>query len=192
MPMKNLVYKEFDADGFDDYCDGLFKLMKWRPSMVVIHCTGVPSTTWDTTKFPSLKRLEFMSETWIKAKFKGAPHLVVTPQGRILVANPLTQAGTHSPSYNNIAFGIENVGNFNNEEMNPVQREATSRAAAALFRLMSKTADTRSLIPHCADVKTTHKSCPGSHIMDFDRWIKDVNGFIESYNHGDLPHGPSV
>jgi hypothetical protein len=84
----------------------------------------------------------------------------------IWLFTPLAVRGVHSPSWNNVAWGIEMVGDYDREDFNSgwglcVQGNAIA-AITTLLRKLGKEPDEHSLRFHYEDLKTTH-ACPGKH-----------------------------
>lgn len=177
MAWKGIVGKSFTPDGFASYVAGL-KFGAWRPRFVVVHNTSAPDTrTWQGWQ----KRTPPISdEKWaqnLEGYYKGlgwssGPHLFVTPAG-ILVFSPLTGPGTHSPSWNSISWGVETVGEFDTDAFEgPIKTNLTAalailHSAAGLSPRPYKLGE-QGMHFHKEDVRTTHKSCPGRHMVKAD------------------------
>jgi hypothetical protein len=114
--------------------------------------------------------------------WSGCPHLFVTP-GSILAMNPLTVAGTHSPSWNAISWGVETVGEFDRDPLSASIKENLVTAlailhAAAGLQFLPYQRGVRGLHFHKEDPKTTHKSCLGKNMVK-SSLIKAVQAEIE-------------
>jgi hypothetical protein len=100
-------------------------------------------------------------------------------------------AGTHSPTWNSISWGVETVGEFQSDPFsgsikdNLVAALAILHAAAGL-QLLPYKRGARGLHFHKEDPNTTHKSCPGKNIVKADL-IKAVQTEIERRNTGEHP-----
>jgi hypothetical protein len=195
MAWHSIVGKSFTADEFERYV-GSLEFTGWRPRFAVVHNTSVPDRkTWDGWQ---ARRLPLTDEKWgqnLAGYYKGlgwpgCPHLFVTP-GSILTMNPLTMAGTHSPSWNSISWGIETVGEFDRDlftgsiKDNLVAALAILHAAVGL-PLLPYERGVRGLHFHKEDPRTTHKSCPGKNIVKGDL-IKTVQAEIQRRQPGEHP-----
>lgn len=196
MAWRGIVGKSFQPDAFEKYVAAL-KFGAWRPRFVVVHNTGSPNRKvwdgWQTRKPP------ITDEKWARnlegyyrdqQHWSAGPHLFVTPAG-ILVFSPLTSAGTHSPAWNSISWGVETVGDFDSDPFtgsikdNLVAALAILHAAAGL-QLEPYQRGVRGLHFHKEDPKTTHKHCPGKNMVKVDL-IKAVQREIERRHGGEHP-----
>jgi hypothetical protein len=193
--MINVIGKSFSADEFEKYV-GSLTFGVWRPRFVVVHNTSVPDKkTWDgwQTRHPPLTDEKWgrnLAQYYGGLGWRGCPHLVVTPAG-ILVMNPLTKPGTHSPSWNSISWGIETVGEFERDSFsgsikdNLIAALAILHAAAGL-QVLPYARGVRGLHFHKEDPLTTHKSCPGKKMVKSDL-IGAVQAEIERRHGGEHP-----
>jgi hypothetical protein len=83
---------------------------------------------------------------------------------------PLTVSGVHSPSWNNVAWGVEMVGDYAVEPFGDAVRNNAVSALATLHALCGL--DPNSLRLHKEDPETTH-DCPGKNVSK-DAMIQDV------------------
>jgi hypothetical protein len=97
--------------------------------------------------------------------WSAGPHLFVADDF-IWVFTALTTSGVHSPSWNGISWGVEIVGNYEQEPFSPGVRENAVDALAVLHAVRGIGPDT--LRFHKEDPKTTHKNCPGKNIDKAD------------------------
>ena len=201
MAWSGIIGKSFAGDAFAKYVSGL-KFGAWRPRFVVVHNTSAPDLKtwkgWQTRKPP------VTDEKWAQnlvgyyrdqQKWSAGPHLFVTPGG-ILAFSPLTGPGTHSPAWNSITWGVETVGEFENEPFaGPVRDNLISALAtlhiAAGLQLMPYERGVRGLHFHKEDPKTTHKSCPGKNMVKSDL-IKAVQAEIDKRSSGEHVPGGSM
>src|SRR5687768_10933224 len=110
MPWKGIVGKSFTQDEFDKYCHDL-QWTAWRPSFIVLHNTQIPSLVQRPSGFSPthIKGLEtYYKET---RKWFAGPHHFIDDK-KIWVFTPLTVSGTHSPSWNKFALGVEMLGDY--------------------------------------------------------------------------------
>lgn len=177
MAWHGIIGKSFQPDEFAAYIKQQ-PFSAWRPRFVVVHNTSAPDLkTWNgwQQRNPPIK-----DEAWARnlegyykgLGWSGCPHLFVTPAG-ILVMNPLTMPGTHSPAWNAITWGVETVGEFEREPFagavkdNLIAALAILHAAAGL-QLLPYERGVRGLHFHREDPLTTHKSCPGRNMVKAD------------------------
>jgi len=112
----------------------------------------------------------------VLSRWKAGPHLFIDDK-QIWVFTPLTLSGTHSPSYNKIALGIEMLGDYDKDEFDSgrglkVQKNAVA-AVATLSAMLGIDPDTMKL--HKEDPLTTH-ACPGKNVSKarFVQAVKDL------------------
>jgi N-acetylmuramoyl-L-alanine amidase-like protein len=157
---KGIIGKGFTANDFSQYVTTV-TFNAWRPQFVVLHNTAVP-TFADWHKVPGEQRMKNLESFYRDTQqWSAGPHLFVADD-LIWVFTPLNTPGVHSPSWNAIAWGVEMVGDYSVEPLNPALRQNTISALATLHSLMGL--DPSSLRLHKEDPKTTH-NCPGSAIV---------------------------
>ncbi len=178
MAWRGIVGKSFTPDAFETYVSTL-KFNLWRPRFIVVHNTSAPDlkkwAEWQARKPP------IDGPRWAQnlvgyyrdeQKWSAGPHLFVTPDG-ILTFSPLTGPGTHSPEWNSISWGVETVGEFEREPFagpvkdNLIAALAILHAAAGLQPVPYQIG-VRGMHFHKEDPVTTHKSCPGQHMVKAD------------------------
>ena len=121
----------------------------------------------------------------LKAYYEGqgwhaGPHLFVDDQ-QIWVFSSLTSPGVHSPSWNKVSWGVEQLGDFTPEDYLSGRGLAVrSNVVAALAVLHHYGGlDSSTLRLHKMDPLTTHKDCPGTSCAnDLPNIIKDVHSYI--------------
>lgn len=176
MPWKGIVKESFSADSFDAYVRGL-KWDSWKPEFIVLHNTAAPSLRQRPN---GLLRAHIESlESYYRdtQKWSSGPHLFVDDR-QIWVFTPLTTPGTHSPSWNRIALGVEMLGDYETEAF-VTGRGARVRhnavcAVASLSEVLAL--DSSTLRLHREDAKTTH-ACPGKYVVKKD-FIQSVHDLI--------------
>lgn len=193
MTWRGIVGKSFTPDAFEEYvAEQKFGL--WRPRFIVVHNTSAPDTaTWQGWQ---RRNPPITDERWAQnlvgyyrdqMHWQAGPHLFITPKG-ILIFSPLTGPGTHSPAWNSITWGVETVGEFDRDAFdgpirdNLVAALAILHAAAGLQPLPYELG-VRGLHFHKEDPITTHKSCPGRHMVKADL-IAAVQAEILRRHHG--------
>jgi hypothetical protein len=182
---KGIVGKSFSPADFDQYCHTL-RWDAWRPSFIVLHNTAIPSLAERPQGLNEehIKNLEaFYRDT---QGWKAGPHLFIDDR-QIWVFTPLTVSGTHSPSWNKTALGIEMLGNFETEDFASGRglqvRNNTVAAIATLSAILGLNPQTMKI--HREDPLTTHQ-CPGKNVKKLEV-IQQVEEMIVSRHGGDHP-----
>jgi hypothetical protein len=187
---KGIVGTSFTKEEFDSYCHTL-QWFAWRPSFIVLHNTGSPSLAQRPKglSLQHIKNLEvFFRDT---QKWKAGPHLFIDDR-QIWVFTPLTVSGTHSPSWNKLALGVEMLGDFEREGFDSGRglkvRENTVAALATLSAILGL--DSHSLRLHREDPLTTH-ACPGKNVRKLEM-IQAVQDLIIQRHAGEHPIKPAA
>lgn len=155
-----IVGTRFSPSEFDDYVRSLV-FTTWRPQFVVVHNTGVPSIADRPLGYTAAQIQNLVTYYRDQQGWSAGPHCFVDQNG-IWVFTPLTSRGVHSPSWNDVAWGIETLGAYETEAFtdpihaNLVACLATLHAVAPL--------DVNNLRFHKEDPNTTHTSCPGKNL----------------------------
>ena len=185
---KGIVGKSFNPEDFDAYCDTL-QWTAWRPSFIVLHNTGAPSLAQRSKGLSqqNIKDLEVFYRD--DQKWSAGPHLFVDDK-QIWVFTPLTVSGTHSPSWNKLALGVEMLGDYEKEDFSAgrglkVRRNAVA-ALATLTAILGL--DPQTLRLHREDPLTTH-ACPGKNARKLEV-IQEVQDLIVSRHAGEHPIKP--
>lgn len=166
----------------------------WRPSMVVVHNTANPSLyplaghgSWHGSKTTPQQRVNESLVKYYRDQqgWSGGPHLFIDDEG-IWLFTPLNKRGTHSPSWNGIAVGIEMVGDYDAEAFSSGPgskvRDQTVAALAALCARFGWDPATKMKL-HREDPKTTH-ACPGKNVDKADM----IRRVLEYMAHGGGEH----
>lgn len=166
---KGIIGRSFRPQEFDAYVATL-TFSNWRPQFVVVHNTSEPRLSqWHST--PGAQRMRNLESYYRDSqRWSGGPHLFIADDF-IWVFTPLTTPGVHSPSWNAISWGVEMVGEFEEEAFSPGVRENTVDALVTLHACAGLNPAT--LRFHKEDPKTTHKECPGKNV-DKDDLISRV------------------
>lgn len=176
---KGIVGRGFTPDQFDKYVKSL-KFHSWHPQFVVLHNTGIPNLArWHD--YSGAARMRGLAGYYKGMGWSGGPHLFVA-NNLIWLFTPLTVPGVHSPSWNEVSWGIEMVGSYSEEPFNPYVRDNTVKALATLHIAMG--IDSHTLKFHKDDPKTTHKDCPGKHVDKADM-IARIHAEIQNRNVGE-------
>ena len=177
------VKKAFpDASTFQAYADGV-KYPTWRPRFVVVHNTSAPdAAAYDGYQNATAKRPAISDEQWAAnlegyykndQRWSGGPHGVVTRKNVMVVLNPFNARGTHTPSWNGVSLGIETVGEFDRDPFDGAIRQNLIDALAVIHLSLGLSPlpfelGVRGLHFHKEDEATTHKDCPGKHVIKAD------------------------
>jgi N-acetylmuramoyl-L-alanine amidase CwlA len=172
---KGIDGNSYSADEFDSYCHAL-RWSAWRPSFIVLHNTAAPSLSQRPNGFTKQHILNLEKYYRDEQRWKAGPHLFVDDK-QIWTFTPLTLSGTHSPSWNKTALGIEMLGDYDRDEFESgrglkVQKNAVA-AVATLTAMLGIDPDTMRL--HKQDPLTTH-ACPGKNVNKnkFIQAVKDL------------------
>ena len=183
---KGIVGQGFTADAFANYV-GALSFIAWRPSFVVLHNTAVPTfAQWHSVS--GEQRMQNLQSFYRDTqKWSGGPHLFIADD-LIWVFTPLTVPGVHSPSWNNVSWGVELVGDYATEHIVPQLQENAISALTTLHGALGL--DPSTLRLHREDPLTTHL-CPGSSISKAD-FIADVTAALAQTFPGEHPNMKSV
>ena len=180
---KGIVGRAFSPAEFDSYCHEL-QWTAWRPSFSVVHNTAVPSLA-QRPKGLTQKHIANLEVFYRdEQKWKAGPHLFVDDL-QIWVFTPLTLSGTHSPSFNKVALGIEMLGDFEKEAFDAGRglsvRRHTVAALATLCAVLGIDPNTTKI--HREDPETTH-ACPGKNVRKLEL-IQEVQTLLRERHPGD-------
>jgi peptidoglycan hydrolase-like protein with peptidoglycan-binding domain len=161
---KGIIGRGFRAAEFKEYV-GTLRFTDWRPQFAVVHNTSAPRLSqWHS--HPGEVRMRNLESYYRDDQhWSAGPHLFVADD-LIWVFTPLTTSGTHSPSWNGVSWGMELVGEYDEEPFNPAVRENAVDALATLHAWRGLDPDTIHF--HKEDPLTTHKSCPGKNVNKAD------------------------
>lgn len=191
----HLVCQALDISEFKDYVLRL-KFNGWTPSFVVVHNTSVPNQAlykkWhDKSNWTMQQWGRNLASYYAGMGWNGCPHLFVG-YDKILVMNDLTYPGTHSPSWNKISWGVETIGEFENESFDGGVKSNLISALVILHSRIGLLPDNyklgvRGLHFHKEDVHTTHKTCPGKNISKA-KLVSDILAEMNNdFDHVDIP-----
>lgn len=108
---------------------------------------------------------EFAHHYRIERKMIAGPHLFIADD-LIWVFTPLTTTGRHSPSWNHVSWGIEIVGDYDEEPLDERVRNNTVSALSTLYDALGR--GSASLYFHKDDPLSTQKDCPGRNVNKLD------------------------
>lgn len=183
MAWKGIIGKTFSQKDFDSYCHSI-QWTAWRPSFIVLHNTAIPSLAQRPAGL-SKKHIEGLEAFFRDQQhWNAGPHLFIDDK-QIWVFTPLNVSGTHSPSWNKIALGIEMLGDFEKEAFDSgrglLVRENTIAAIATLSAILGLDPATMKL--HKEDPGTTH-ACPGKNVRKLEM-IQAVQDLIIKRHSGE-------
>jgi hypothetical protein len=185
---KGIIGTSFSVDEFDAYCHTL-QWTAWRPSFVVVHNTGSPSLAQRAKGLTKQHILNLESFYRDQQKWKAGPHLFIDDK-QIWVFTPLNVSGTHSPSWNKVALGVEMLGDFEKESFSEGRglkvRQNTVAAVATLCAILGF--DPNTIRIHREDPLTTH-ACPGKNVRKLEV-IQEVQDLIVKRHAGEHPIKP--
>ena len=141
----------------------------WKPSFVVLHNTANPTIAeWHgASGADRMKNLASYYRDHLG--WHAGPHLFVADD-LIWVFTPLTVPGINTPSWNDVSWGVEMVGNYQIESFTAGKGVKVRDNAVYAVAVLSKRIglDSHSMKLHHEDPKTTHKGCPGVNVHKAD------------------------
>jgi hypothetical protein len=146
-----------------------------------LHNTQIPTLAQWHSESGKARMNGFVEYYRDEQGWSAGPHLFVADDV-IWVFTPLSTPGVHAPSWNRVAWGVELVGDYDNEAMPDALRENAVSALAALHVLGNL--DPATLKLHKEDPLTTHKSCPGQAV-DKAQFIASVAALMRSNEAGE-------
>lgn len=180
-----IVGKAFKIPELKAYINQL--TFDWKPSLIVWHNTGLPTITqWeDKVKSdmksgltpPGISRIRSLESFYRDQQgWSSGPHFFVW-QDVVWVFTPPNKKGTHSPSWNGIAIGIEMIADFSKEDDESGYGKLIKENTIALTAILCEKLGVNPLTGiklHKEDKKTTH-DCPGKNIaVDKEKMIDSV------------------
>jgi N-acetylmuramoyl-L-alanine amidase len=167
MAWKGIIGKSFSPQDFDNYCHTV-QWNAWRPSFIVLHNMAIPSLAQRPSGLTK-KHIDNLEAFYRdKQGWNAGPHLFIDDK-QIWVFTPLNVSGTHSPSWNKTALGIEMLGDFEKESFDSGRglsvRKNTVAAIASLSAVLGLNPASMKL--HREDPGTTH-ACPGKNVRKLE------------------------
>ena len=181
---KGIIGASFTPASFDQYCH-LLHWLAWRPSFIVLHNTSVPTLADCPTGLTKQHLLGLESYYRDDQHWSAGPHLFVDDR-QIWVFTPLTVSGVHSPSWNKLVLGIEMLGEYATEPFNSGRGAKVHAHAVAAVATLSAVLGfaPASLKLHQEDPLTTHKGCPGKHVVKAS-FMKEVQALLAERHGGE-------
>lgn len=163
------------------------KKMYWSPTGITLHNTSVPDISDRPNGFTE-SHMRNLAGYYTGQGWKSGPSFFVD-QNKIWAFSPIERRGTHSPSFNTKYIGVEMLGEYTSDSFDSGDG-AKIRANAVL--LMAELCIHFGFNPetdiklHKEDKKTTHKTCPGKHVIKSEV-ISEVKDMIEKLNGTEAP-----
>jgi hypothetical protein len=185
-----IVGAPFDAETFDAYCRSL-TWGDWRPQFIALHNTYRPTLAQRPSGFTKQhinnlvgwyrdEQIDPGTGKQLKGAWKAGPHLFVDDR-QIWAFTPLTLQGRHSPSWNNIAIGVEMLGDYEVDEFETGRGQQVRRNTVAAMATLCEVLDLKpeEIRLHKEDTQTDHKKCPGKNV-DKGAVIADIKALMEA------------
>jgi hypothetical protein len=139
-------------------------LTPWKPEFVVLHNTAVPSLAQRPAGFVP-QHIVNLAEYYSGLGWHAGPHFFCDQNG-IWAFSRADRPGVHSPSWNQISWGVEMLGDYDAESFETGPGALVAENAVFLLAALHQRAglDSHTLRLHKWDPKTTHKNCPGSDV----------------------------
>lgn len=158
---KDIVGKGFSLMEFCRYAETL-SFKHWLPKFIVLHNTAEPNLAQWHSRSGEDWMLYLEDLYRYRNGWSAGPHLFIADD-KIWVFTPLTFSGVHSPSWNSISWGIEIIGQYDQEAFRGDIKKNTISALATLHALACLNPNDMRL--HKEDPKTTHQNCPGKNVI---------------------------
>jgi hypothetical protein len=159
-----IVNRFFRAnDGLKLYLSSL-NLTDWKPEFVVLHNTGAPTLAQRPQGFLPQHMIN-LAEYYSGLGWHAGPHFFCDQNG-IWAFSRADRPGVHSPSWNEISWGVEMLGDYDSEDFASGPGALVAENAVFLLAALSQRAglDSHTMRLHRWDPKTSHKDCPGGHV----------------------------
>lgn len=191
-----IIGKGFSVLDFEQYVKSI-QFNGWTPQFIVVHNTSVPTQAlykaWHSNpKWTGEQWMLNLKDYYTKLGWLAGPHLFVG-YDKIWVFSPLTNHGTHTPSWNKFTWGVETIAEFESEPFDGGVKDNLIAALAILHsRVGLNPADfklgVRGLHFHKEDVATTHRDCPGKNLIK-SVLVSNVVDYMNKNNssHLDVP-----
>jgi hypothetical protein len=190
MVWKGIVGKSFSPQTFDAYCHTL-QWTTWRPSFIVLHNTGAPTLAQRPVGLTHDHILSLEAFYRDVQKWSAGPHLFVDDR-QIWVFTALTMTGVHSPSWNQVSFGVEMLGDYQTEAFTTGRGQAVRDNAIAAIATLGSVLGLQpsSMKLHREDPLTTHH-CPGDNVVKSAviQAVQDKTAALHGGEHDPAGHG---
>jgi len=164
----------------------------FRPKFIEVHNTSVPDiktfNRWKEVGKPTFEQwMKNLASYYAGLGWNSMPHAFVGPDGRIGLGAPFDIRGTHSPSWNGVAIGIETVGEFEREPFAGTLSETALVALVGELHLRLDLAPdqylkgVRGIHFHKEDTASSHRTCPGKN-LDKAKFVRSVVEYMGASN----------
>ena len=183
MAWADIVGQRYSPEEFDRYVNNL-TFGPWRPAFVVVHNTATPSLTQRPAGFTRAHIDGLVTYYRDQKGWSAGPHVFVDQNG-LWVFTPLTARGVHSPSWNDVAWGVETLGDYAKDVFEEPIRGHLLSCLESLHAVLNL--DPRGLRFHKEDPQTTHTGCPGKNLSKADLLSALVERLSERQSSPALP-----
>jgi hypothetical protein len=161
-PVKRRTPEEFLQYVHNEIAPVLKSPGAWKPSFITLHNTEKPALGDRPNGFTKDQIDNLAYYYGVECGWKAGPAAFVDDLG-IWVFNGFTVPGRHSPCWNWLSWGIEQLGNFDNDEYDTGRgaRVRDNAIAAIAILSVSQGLSAETLRFHKEDKCTSHKNCPG-------------------------------
>ncbi len=177
--------RRFTREDFTTYLAGLES--NWHPSGVTMHHTASPSLAQRPNGFSPQHLINLKDFYQHEKGWSSGPHFFVDDQGDgIILFCALGAKGVHAVSFNSTDWGIEVLGDYDEEDPLTGRGMKCWQNAAWLARtLMTHIGEGAKLHFHRDDPKTS-KTCPGTKVTK--EWVRLLIDMGETmHTHSDPP-----
>ena len=170
----DIIGKRFSPVEFAVYAKAIIPPAKWKGEFIVLHNTSEPTLAERPHGFLP-EHMVNLADYYSGLGWSHGPHLFVDDNG-IWVFSPLSAPGIHSPSWNAISYGVEQLGEFDTEAYETGRGLAVQKNAIAAMAVIGHFAgiDSHSMRLHKEDPNTTHRDCPGGNCASHKAAIMDA------------------
>ena len=166
LPTENIFFTEeaFAVYVKNKVYDELHRAKHWHPSLIVLHNTYIPSIAMRPSGFSKQDMVD-LDRYYGEKGWTAGPAAFVDQNG-IWVFSGFLKPGVHSPSWNSISWGIEQLGDFDHDPYKSGDGAKIRSHVVAMLAILSIAGDipldSETLRLHKEDKHTTHDHCPGS------------------------------
>ena len=139
---KGIIGQSFTPEAFKAYVASLnLPAGDWVPQFIVLHNTGIPTLA----QYPNGITAQYIEDVvpyyrnaqpGVKPAWSAGPHLFVDDI-QIWVFTPLSTSGVHSPSWNEISWGVEMLGDYDSEDFDSGRGLVVQQNAVAAIAILS-------------------------------------------------------
>ena len=174
-----IIAKHLTATEFALYAPSIIKPASWKGEFIVLHNTGIPNIAQRQDGLTA-EHIANLQSYYESLGWHAGPHLFCDQNG-IWIFSPLSAPGVHSPSWNEVSYGIEQLGDFDTENYCSGAGELIHENAIAAMAVLCHAAgiDSQDIRLHKDDPLTTHKDCPGQNCAaQIEQIMTEVHEYI--------------